>query len=237
MKLIASSLLIWLRRIVTLILAILSLYGVTAFFGAIIPANPLWTNPLKSALSGPGKIPPDSVDIFVETNGIHVSIILPMHHDNGILSNKLRASHMQKPQYHSQYAMIGWGHKGVYQNAQNWNDLTFADASSALLGSGDALLHIYYRNNPKANAYRKKIRITRDQYINILRNISGYFKYDENENLRSFSGYGADNIFYEAHGSYSAINTCNVWVGKILREAGLKIGYWTPFSQSIMYRF
>lgn len=226
MKPLQSILLNFIRRIITLVLAILSLYLVMAFLGAIIPANMNW----KPATSD------EAVDIFVETNGVHVSIILPIANDQGILSDKLRASHLALPQYHTQFAMIGWGHKGVYQNAENWNDLTLSDAASAVLGTGDSLLHIYYRNDPKPNSYRKKIPISHAQYMELMKNISSYFKYDEHGNLTIFPGYGPDNIFYEAKGKYSAINTCNVWAGAMLREAGIKIGYWTPFSQSIIYR-
>lgn len=226
MKPIKSSLLAAARRSIIVILGLLSFYLVMAFWGAIIPSNRLW-EPANSS---------DAIDIFVETNDIHVSIIIPTKNDNGILTNILRPSHLPNPESHSQFAMIGWGHKAVYQNAQDWSDLTVSDAASAMLGTGDSLLHIYYRNDPKPNLYRKKISITKAQYFHLLHNIASYFKYDENDQLGTYVGYGPDNIFYEAKGKYSAINTCNVWAGKMLREAGIKIGYWTPLSQSIMYR-
>lgn len=218
-----------LRRIITLLLAIIALLSIAIFIGGTVPANGNWQEAEQTSLQ--------AVDIFVETNGIHVSIILPTSNDNGILSDKLQAHHMENPAYHSQFAMIGWGHKGVYQNAQDWNDLTVSDAASAAFGTGDSLLHIYYRQNPKPNSYRKKIRITQKQYEHILNNIASYFQYDSNGKLRVYKGYGDDNIFYEAKGRYSMLNTCNTWAGRILREAGIKIGYWTPLSQSIMLRF
>jgi len=183
------------------------------------------------------KEPEHGIDIFVETNDIHVSIILPLKGDEGILSHKLQANHLKEPQYHSNYAMIGWGHEGVYRNAQSWNDLTFKDAFSAATGTGNALLHIYYRNNPQPNHFRKKIRITHAQYLHILHNIAGYFQYDENGDLSIYTGYGSNNIFYRAKGQYHAFNTCNVWAGRILKKAGITIGFWTPFSQSIMHQF
>lgn len=227
----------YLKYVALIIMAFVITYLCLAILGALLPANSSWTNPLDSHLNDPIAIDADNIDIFVETNGIHVNIILPLTNDEGILRNILYPYHLQKAQYNSQFAMIGWGHKGVYQNAQDWNDLTIDDAFSAASGAGDALLHIYYIHNPKPNNYRKKIRITRAQYLNILNNISSYFKYDENGKLRIFKGYGDNDLFYEAHGRYSIINTCNVWMGMILREAGIKVGYWTPFSQSIMWRY
>ena len=217
------------RRIITLFLGFIALLILAVCIGGVISANNSWKEPEQSS--------PRTIDIFVETNGIHVSIIVPTKNDSGILSNKLRAAHMKNPAYHSEYAMIGWGHKGVYQNAQDWNNLTVSDATSAAFGTGLSLLHIYYRRNPVPNEYRKKIRITNKQYEHILNNIASYFKYDENGKLLVYEGYSDNNIFYAATGRYSALNTCNTWAGRILREAGIKIGYWTPISQSIMYRF
>jgi len=217
--------LIFIRRLTIIILGFLSTFFVTAFFGAIIPSNNIW------------EPPNDGIDIYVETNGVHVSIILPLHNDKGILRNKLQASHMRHPQYHSEYAMIGWGHKGVYLRAENWNDLTLSDASSAVFGTGNSLLHIYYLQKPKPSSYRKKIRISQVQYFHILNNIARYFQYNNNGKLNVYTGYSPNNIFYEANGRYSILNTCNVWAGRMLREAGIKIGYWTVFSQSIMYQF
>ncbi len=220
---------IWLRRSITLLLGIISSFCIAIVIGGLIPANNSWQEPEQTSKQ--------AIDIFIETNGIHVSIIVPTIVDNGILSDKLQASHLSNPAYHSEYAMIGWGHKGVYQNAQNWNDLTLSDATSAAFGTGESLLHVYYRPNPNPNNFRKKIRITHKQYAHILNNIAANFQYDKNGKLRIYEGYGDDNIFYAANGQYSAVNTCNTWTGRILREAGIKIGYWTPLSQSIMYRF
>lgn len=219
----------YIKRAIYTLFAIIIMYIIAATIGGTFSANRQWTQATNTI--------EDPIDIYVETNGIHVSIILPLDQDEGILSNKLRASHMKNPQYHSQYAMIGWGHKGVYQNAQNWNDLTIKDAASAVFGTGDALLHIYYRDNPKPNEYRKKISISNIQYRHIMRNIAQYFRYNDDGKLLVYEGYGPNNIFYAANGQYSALNTCNVWVGRILREAGITIGYWTPFSQSIMWRY
>ena len=225
MKLLSSTPFRYAIRFLLGLIIVILIYFLTALTAGSFSANSAW----KQRANG--------VDIYVETNGIHVSLIVPLKNDGGLLSNKLQASHMKYPQYHSQYAMIGWGHKGVYQNAEDWNDLTVSDAASAVFGTGDALLHIYYREALKPNEYRKKIRISREQYQHIINNIAGYFRYDKNGKLNVYNGYGANDIFYAAKGSYSAINTCNVWAGRIFREAGVRIGYWTPFSQSIMWRF
>ncbi|MDP9422049.1 MAG: DUF2459 domain-containing protein [Pseudomonadota bacterium] len=50
-------------------------------------------------------------------------------------------------------------------------------------------------------------------------------------------GYGPDDVFYEAHGRYSALKTSNQWTSDRRADAGVEIGAWTPFAQGIMWRF
>ncbi len=45
---------------------------------------------------------------------------------------------------------------------------------------------------------------------------------------RSYESYEVGARHYDARGRYTATNTCNQWVGDVLAEAGVKIGYWTP---------
>jgi len=48
-------------------------------------------------------------------------------------------------------------------------------------------------------------------------------------------GYRDDDLFYQANGSYSFIQTCNTWLGTGLRQAGIKISYWTPLDTFVTW--
>ena len=43
--------------------------------------------------------------------------------------------------------------------------------------------------------------------------------------------------FYDATGRYSAVRTCNEWVGEGLRRAGVRVGRWTPFPVTVLNWF
>jgi Protein of unknown function (DUF2459) len=45
--------------------------------------------------------------------------------------------------------------------------------------------------------------------------------------------YGTDDAFYYAHGSYHAFNTCNCWVGRGLKAAGVRTGWFTPLPKTV----
>lgn len=47
--------------------------------------------------------------------------------------------------------------------------------------------------------------------------------------------FGLTDAFYEAEGRFNVLNTCNVWIGHMLRRAGLDFGAWTPTPQSVAF--
>ena len=60
---------------------------------------------------------------------------------------------------------------------------------------------------------------------------------DASGQSRAYAAYGPDNLFYDSYGHYSAIQTCNNWTGDILRNAGVRIGIWTPMPGGVMRWF
>ena len=205
------------RALVGWPLLTIGLYMAAALLGSQIPANASWRQPQEG------------VDLFVETNGVHVSLIVPMND----LRDLIRSEHLADPALNGTHAMIGWGHAGVYRNAETWDDVRPNDVGSAIFGSNEVLLHIYHVNSPRAALHRKKLRVTIEQYRHIIADIRGSFA----PGAISYTAYGPDNVFYEATGRYTAIHTCNEWTGGLLRRAGVRIGVWTPMPGGVMHWF
>lgn len=206
-------------------LLLIGLFMLAAWVGSSIPANADWSEPK------------DGVEIFVETNGVHVSLIVPVAAEGEDLSDVIRPDQMSDPFLYGTHAMIGWGHAGVYRNARTWAEVRSGDVVSAVFGSNDTLLHVYHRINPAANIYTKSIRVTPEQYHQIIAQIRARFRLNKEGRSIAFPAYAADNIFYAANGHYSAIYTCNEWTGSVLRNAGVRVGIWTPFAGGVMRWF
>ena len=47
-------------------------------------------------------------------------------------------------------------------------------------------------------------------------------------------GYGPQDVFYDAPGTYTLRNTCNQWTSNMLAAAGVRTGWWTPFAGGVM---
>jgi uncharacterized protein (TIGR02117 family) len=203
----------------------IGLYMAAAFMGSYVPSNPNWRPPAQG------------VDIFVESNGVHVSLIVPITAAGEDMSDLLRPEHLPNPQLYGTHAMIGWGHGPVYRNAQTWDDVRSGDIASAIVGSDDTTLHIYHLINPQPLSHRKILKVSPQQYRILVSRIRATFRLNSLGESVAFRAYADDNLFYDSHGHYSAFNTCNNWTGEILRDSGIRIGIWTPMPGGVMRWF
>jgi uncharacterized protein (TIGR02117 family) len=213
------------RALVGWLLLVVGLYMAAALVGSYVPANNDW------------KQPSEGIDIFVETNGVHVSLIVPMSAAGEDLSDLIRPEHLQNRDLYGTHAMIGWGHGRVYRNARTWSDVKSGDIASAIVGSDFTTLHIYYLINPQALPQRKTLRVSNRQYRSIISQIRATFRLNNRGESVAHPGYAADNLFYDSVGHYSAVNTCNNWTGSVLRNAGVRVGVWTPLPGGVMRWF
>ncbi|MEP7349490.1 MAG: DUF2459 domain-containing protein [Sphingorhabdus sp.] len=219
-----NSVLTALRALVAWPLLVIGIYMVAALVGSHIPANNDWTQPATG------------VDLFVETNGVHVSLIVPMAAAGEDLSDLIRPDQLNDPQLYGTHVMIGWGHGGVYRNAQTWTEVRSGDVTSAIFGSDDVLLHVYHMTDPLAAPYRKPFRVSEAQFHQIVRDIRASFRLHGGHSV-AVPAYSPDNLFYAAKGRYTAIHTCNEWTAKVLRRAGVRMGAWTPMPGGVMRWF
>lgn len=149
------------------------------------------------------------------------------------------AKHIRDPSRAGNYLAFGYGNREFYLNTPAWKDLTARRALGAAFGNGPSLIHAYHERDPQSDQDRRPVVLSRDQY----RRLSAFIlaSFDRDKTGRTIPligrGYGADDVFYEARGGYNLFYTCNEWTGSALRAAGVRIGLWTPFSQSVMARF
>ena len=203
---------------------VIGCYFAAALVGSLVPANSDWREPNEG------------IPIFVETNGVHVSLILPMAAAGGDLSDVIRSEHLANPGVYGTHFMIGWGHGAVYRNAQTWGQVRSGDIGSAIIGSDDTSLHIYHLVNPRQSAIRKKFRVSDAQYRAMIKEVRASFRLTDGRST-AYPAYGPNNLFYDSVGRYSAVNTCNEWTAHVLRKAGIKVGVWTPMPGGVMRWF
>ncbi|HEX8442676.1 MAG TPA: TIGR02117 family protein [Allosphingosinicella sp.] len=203
------------------------LYLVAALVGGVIPANAGWREA------------PAGVTIFVRTNGVHTWVMVPTVTSEMDWRPLAPATHIRDQRYSGNYLAFGYGDREFYLNTPRWADLRLGTALTAAFGEGRSLMHVEHEWNPRPGEDQRSFRISREQYRRLAEHILHSFERDRQGRTIPLlgRGYGPADVFYEARGPYNAFLTCNEWTGATLRTAGVRIGIWTPLSQSVMARF
>jgi uncharacterized protein (TIGR02117 family) len=207
------------------LIALPLLYLLAALVGGLIPANAGWQQPREG------------ITIFVESNGVHTWIVMPAVTPEMDWRRLAPASDLSDPRRTGDHVAIGYGNRDFYLNTPAWKDLTLRRAVGAAFGNGPSLLHVYHERDPAPSADRQPITLSPAQYRRLTAAVASSFAIgSDGHTIALGRGYGASDVFYEAKGRYNLYATCNEWSGAMLRVAGVRIGLWTPFAQSIMWR-
>ena len=169
--------------------------------------------------------------IYLNTNGIHLDIIIPKKNIDSLLLKGINTG------TDDQYLSFGWGDKDFYLNTPTWNDLTFKTAFKALFLNSETLLHITrFQNRHKE---WKEIKISANELQKLNNYILLSFKTNEDgyKQILKNKGYSFNDDFYQAKGSYSIFKTCNTWVNTGFKDSGLKACLWTPFDFGLLNKY
>ncbi len=169
--------------------------------------------------------------IYLNTNGVHLDIVIPMENLDSLLLSGLKRDSRDR------YLSFGWGEENFYLHTPTWADLTFSNAFSALFLRTTTLMHVTRHKRKRLDWIEIKVNDTELSQLNAY--IIGTFRLDANGRklpLESDS-YSSRHAFYQAVGSYSCFKTCNSWVNTGFKESGLRSCLWTPFAFGLMNKY
>ena len=223
MKALRSALRLTFRFIAGFILVIL-FYLALAWIFPYIKANSSFVNAAEG------------VEIYVQSNGVHTDLVLPLRTKHMDWERLFPYSDFTNVYKGFNYVAIGWGDKGFFLDTPTWGDLKFSTAFKAVFGLSTTAMHVTYKyNQPQLNENCRKIILSEKQYRTMIRYILSSFRLKDKMPIHiDHKGYGQQDTFYEANGTYTLFKTCNVWTGNALQVSGVKIGVWTPFDKGIV---
>lgn len=177
------------------------------------------------------KISTNSKDIYLDTNGVHLSIIIPAK----LLSKKLKLD--LQTNKNQKFMMFGWGDENFYLNTPTWNEFKFKYAFGALFLNNPTAIHVTSFYNKRSDWIPVKTNEIQLSKLNDF--IQQTFVLDSlNQKIIIPQNiYGKNNLFYKAKGSYSPVKTCNTWANKAFKESGLKACYWTLFDFGLLNKY
>lgn len=215
------------RRVIAWLLpvpmVVLFAYGLAALIGGAIPVNPGWREP------------DIGVRIFVEDNGVHTGIVVPVVAEGVDWRDLVRPEDIRDPRYAAHgWLAFGWGDREFYLNTPTWADMAPGRVFMALIGGGDTVLHVEHVAEPRPHRDTRTILLRPEEYRRLAARIRATFATDADGHATSRFGYAKYDSFHTATGHYNALMTCNEWTGSVLRTAGVRMGAWTPFSRGVM---
>lgn len=212
----------WLRNVATGIVVPIAGYAVAGLIGGAIPTNAGW------------RAPAGGIRIAVASNGVHTGLIVPMVAAGVDWHDLIRPEDLSDPRYAAYPAVeIGWGERSFYLETPTWADVRPGTVLAAAIGSDRTVMHVDHLPFPAPGPDTRIITLRPAEYRRLARFIRASF----GASGWHRTGYFAADAFYDGRGRYSAIRTCNTWTGDALRQAGVRIGAWTPFAVTVMEWF
>lgn len=214
----------WFGRLVSAILVVPATYLAAALAGSLVPVNGGWTEPSQGTT------------IYIADNGIHADIIMPVRAQGLDWTPFIPKRDMAAVDPGASWIAFGSGEERVYLDTPTWWDITPKTIWSALSG-GKRVMHVEYVQSP--SYAERQIRLRSDEYRRLWAAVRADFLLDAQGRPQRIEhpGYGCCDAFYRAVGKENALRTCNSWVARWLRLAGVRTSLWPPFVNGITWRY
>ena len=214
-------------KIILGLLIFLLLYLFITFILSIIPVNSYDLDKNKA------------ITIYIKTNGVHTDLILPIKNEAKDWSKLILFKHTIAKDSIFEYVSFGWGDKDFYLNTPQWSDLKTSTALKAGCYLGSSAMHTEFYQSLNENENCKKIEVSKEEYLLLVKSISNNFKVDKKEKfiLIPNQHYNNSDAFYEAKGKYCLFYTCNSWANETLKSANQKAALWTLTDFGIFYHY
>ena len=215
---------VWTKRALIGLALLVGLYFLTAWVGSSIPRNPEWTEPK------------DGITILVETNGVHTGIVMPIVSEINDWGEFFPSARQPTPSGElPTHIAVGWGERDVFLNVATWGDLDPLTALRVVTIGGDTLLRVSHYVRPAPGENHRPLRLRPWEYERLVAAVEASLPPTNDPAMRrSYASYQPGDIHFDALGRYNPISTCNSWTGNVLAAAGVEMGWWTPFSGSVM---
>lgn len=177
----------------------------------------------------------DGVEVTVTSTEIHADLVLPVRNPTMDWRPLFPAGDFAGDVGRATRVAFGWGNKEFYVDTRTYDDLKAGTVFRAMFWPSATCLHVEMWDAAVNPAGARTVKVSHEQYRRLVEHVLGTFRRDEDGRCLPIAGgaYGANDAFYHAHGYYHAFNTCNCWVGRGLKSAGVRAGWFTPLPKTV----
>ncbi|MEH7828242.1 DUF2459 domain-containing protein [Gemmobacter denitrificans] len=204
---------------VALPLGLVILWIVAGVLGALIPGQ-------VARHDGP-----DLVQIGLIATPIHYDLLLPITPELQSRFGFAAADGVGITAPDAGWLLIGWGAHEFYTSAGGYSDVPLHAVWRGIVGDASVLRLEAWGQFALADLPEvQPITLTESGYAALLDRIEAEITPPR---LLRAPGLTEADAFYHARTGFSALRTCNVWMGETLREAGVPLGAWLPTPQAL----
>ena len=210
-------------RVMTVALAIPFFYLIFGLVGGLIPG------PVAPIAADAGE-----VRIGLARGPIHYDFLLPI--DSTLMDrfDFVEAAGVPLSHPRARWMVLGWGAAEFYTSTAELGDILMGPVAHAITGD-KAVLRVDVAGPADGVPGVSFITLNNAQYQALLTGIEASFARDAVGAPMpvNTAGLSTTDAFFAAQGQFNIFYTCNTWIGRQLRGAGVAVGIWTPTRQSV----
>ena len=177
----------------------------------------------------------DGIQIFLISNAVHADIIVPVSTAKLDWLEKFANAKFMSDVSDQSHVAFGWGDRGFFLKTKTWDDFKISIAANALLLPSESCVHVSF-TAPNAYLDPVSVTISPEQYSRLVEFIESTFELDDHGECIQIPGeaYSTNDAFFTSKGRYHFFNTCNSWIGRCLKVAGVRTPWLTPLPKTPM---
>ncbi|MBM4094212.1 MAG: TIGR02117 family protein [Planctomycetes bacterium] len=178
---------------------------------------------------------PGGIEILLVSSSVHADVVMPITTDTIDWREHFPANCFRGDTSRATHVAIGWGDRAFFIETPQWSDLRLSTAARALFWPTASCLHVSMTVPEQLGADARSVTISVREYEQLVTTVNASFRVDANGAKVQVPhvAYSGDDAFFEAHGSYHCLNTCNSWVGRAMRSAGIRTAWLTPLPRTL----
>lgn len=215
-------------RLVQLLLGGVLLYTLAALGLGLIPVN--------EAVE-PGRA---DHEVMLFSTGVHLDVCLPAQTEVCDWHQWLPPEDFGLEPEEARFISFGWGDSAFYVATPTWEQFDLKTSLRAVFTLTPSAMHVsYFSQPPTQQPDFVRVPVTRSQLASLTLYVQSTFYQETKGQPQRFRGSyypPHPDAFYRANWPYHAFHTCNDWVNRGLRYAGIPAVFWTPVDRLILRR-
>ena len=178
---------------------------------------------------------PDGIEVKFTSSLIHADIVLPITNDIMDWRQEFSSDYFTGDTSPANWVVIGWGDREYFARIPTWHNSKLLSAIRALFWPSESCMQVYFTRGVRSHESMRSVKLTPAQYRQVVKHIQNTLRRQPDGKIQPIPGANRGNhdAFFEANGLYSAVNTCNNWIGRAMQTAGIRTGWFTPLPKTV----